>query len=77
MKSKEDSPKNPLGSPPLPPPPPPPSGASGASGTTGASDFAQDPRPPPPSPTPNPNDQSLGSATPGSSKTVATNAYTA
>ncbi|GKA60479.1 hypothetical protein Tco_0759886, partial [Tanacetum coccineum] len=48
-KSKQDSPKTPLGSPPSPPPPPPPpSGASGASGTTGASDSAQAPPPPPP-----------------------------
>ncbi|GJX32287.1 hypothetical protein Tco_0242142 [Tanacetum coccineum] len=49
-KSKQDSPKTPLGSPPSPPPPPPPpSGASGASGITGASDSAQAPPPPPPS----------------------------
>ncbi|GJU30858.1 hypothetical protein Tco_1174447 [Tanacetum coccineum] len=49
-KSKQDSPKTLLGSPPSPPPPPPPpSGASGASGTTGASDSAQAPPLPPPS----------------------------
>ncbi|GJQ93374.1 hypothetical protein Tco_0004513 [Tanacetum coccineum] len=73
MKSKQDSPKTP----PESPPPPPPSGASGASDTTGASDSAQDPLPPPQSPTTNPDDQSPGLAAPGSSKTVATTAYTA
>ncbi|GJT13984.1 hypothetical protein Tco_0861026 [Tanacetum coccineum] len=77
IKSKQDSPKTPPGSPPPPPLPPPPSGASGASGTTGASDSAQDPLLPPLSPTTNPDDQSPGSATPGSSKTAATTAYTA
>ncbi|GJX54066.1 hypothetical protein Tco_0282435 [Tanacetum coccineum] len=73
MKSKQDSLKTPPGS----PPPPPPSSASGASGTTGASDSAQDPLPPPPSPTTNPDDQSPGSTDLGSSKIVATTAYTA
>ncbi|GJW66598.1 hypothetical protein Tco_0121022 [Tanacetum coccineum] len=72
MKSKQDSPKTPHGS-----PPPPPSRASGASGITRASDSAQDPLPPPPSLKPNPDNQSLGLATPGSSKTAATTAYTA
>ncbi|GKB70968.1 hypothetical protein Tco_0932380 [Tanacetum coccineum] len=57
MKSKQDSPKTPHGSPPPPPPPPPPYGASRASGTTVASDSAQDPLPPPPSLTPNPDNQ--------------------
>ncbi|GJV16936.1 retrovirus-related pol polyprotein from transposon TNT 1-94 [Tanacetum coccineum] len=52
-KSKQDSPKTPLGSPPLPPPPPPSSGASGAFGTTGASNSAQDPPPQLPSLTTN------------------------
>ncbi|GKA57075.1 hypothetical protein Tco_0756263 [Tanacetum coccineum] len=74
MKSKQDSPKTPRGS---PPPPPPSSGASGASGTTRASNSTQDPLPPPPSPTTNPDDQSLGSAAPGSSKTAVTTAYIA
>ncbi|GJT29286.1 hypothetical protein Tco_0909561 [Tanacetum coccineum] len=69
--------KTPPGSPPPPPHPPPPSGASGASGTTRAFNSSQDPFPPPPSPIPNPDDQSPGSATPGSSKTAATTAYTA
>ncbi|GKE85437.1 hypothetical protein Tco_1559179, partial [Tanacetum coccineum] len=64
MKSKQDSPKTPPGSPPPPPHPLPP-------------DSAQDPLPPPPSLTPNPDDQSLGSATLGSSKRAATTAYTA
>ncbi|GKG19871.1 hypothetical protein Tco_0376970, partial [Tanacetum coccineum] len=77
IKSKQDSPKTPLGSPPPPLPPPPPSGASRASGTTGASDSAQDPLPSPPSPTPNLDNQSTSLAAPGLSKTSATTAYTA
>ncbi|GKD91787.1 hypothetical protein Tco_1371624, partial [Tanacetum coccineum] len=63
-------------SPPPPPPHPLPSSASEASGTTGASDSTQDPLPSPPSPTTNPDDQSPGLVAPGSSKTVATTAYT-
>ncbi|GKB08880.1 hypothetical protein Tco_0837192 [Tanacetum coccineum] len=76
MKNKQYSSKTPPGSPPPPPPPPPPSGALGASGITGASDSAQDPLPPLQSLITNPDDQSLGSATLGSSKTAATTAYT-
>ncbi|GKB61487.1 hypothetical protein Tco_0917673 [Tanacetum coccineum] len=48
-----------------------------AFGITRASDSAQDPPPPPQSPITNPDDQSPGSATPGSSKTATTTAYTA
>ncbi|GJR19245.1 hypothetical protein Tco_0967772 [Tanacetum coccineum] len=72
MKSKQDSPKTSLES-----PPPPPSGVLGAFGITGASDSVQDPLPPPQSPTTNPYEQSLGSAAPGSSKTAATTTYIA
>ncbi|GJS89747.1 hypothetical protein Tco_0772383 [Tanacetum coccineum] len=71
-KSKQDSPKTPPGLPPSPPPPPPPpSGASGASGTTGASDSAQAPPPPPPSSSTHQGGQSISTAAPSSSKTVA------
>ncbi|GKE93871.1 hypothetical protein Tco_1574966 [Tanacetum coccineum] len=76
-KSKQDSPKTPLGSPPSPPPPPPLSDASGASGIIRASDSAQDPPPPPPSLTTNRGDKSQSSTAPGSSKTTASTEYTA
>ncbi|GKA49339.1 hypothetical protein Tco_0742412 [Tanacetum coccineum] len=77
-KSKQDSLKPPPGSPPSPPPPPPPLlGASGASGTVGASDSAQAPPPPPPASSTHQGDQSIGTATPSSSKIAASAEYSA
>nr|GEV28081.1 hypothetical protein [Tanacetum cinerariifolium] len=74
-KKSRESPKTPLGSPPLqPPPPPPPAGLSGASGSLRASGSS--PVPPPP-PSINQKSQSKGSARPSSSKTAASAEYQA
>ncbi|GJT15051.1 hypothetical protein Tco_0873757 [Tanacetum coccineum] len=77
-KSKQDSPNTPPRSPPsLPPPPLLPSGASGASSITGAFDSTQAPPPPPPSLSTHQGDQSISTAAPSSSKTVASVEYSA
>ncbi|GJW74771.1 hypothetical protein Tco_0134141 [Tanacetum coccineum] len=64
----------PPGSPPHQlPPPPPPACPSGTSGTSGLSQFP----PPPPPPSTNQSDQSKSTAAPSSSKTAASDEYTA
>ncbi|GJW74772.1 hypothetical protein Tco_0134142 [Tanacetum coccineum] len=69
-----DLPKTPTGSPPHQlPPPPPPACPSGTSGTSGLSQFP----PPPPPPSTNQSDQSKSTAAPSSSKTAASDEYTA
>nr|GEU74739.1 hypothetical protein [Tanacetum cinerariifolium] len=71
-KKRRDSLKTPPESPPHQPPPPPlPAGPSGASGSS------QVPSPPPPPPSINQEGQSKGSATPSSSKIVASAEYQA
>nr|GEY37141.1 hypothetical protein [Tanacetum cinerariifolium] len=77
-KKSRESPKTPHGSPPhQPPPPPPPVGSSRASGSPGASGSSQVLPPPPPPSSTNQEGQSKDSATPSSSKTVASAEYQA
>nr|GFB83787.1 hypothetical protein [Tanacetum cinerariifolium] len=80
-KKRHDSSKTPPGSPPHKPPPtlPPagPSGTSGSSGASGASGSSEVPTLPPPPPYTNQEGQSHGSTTPSSSKTAASDEYTA
>ncbi|GJT24727.1 hypothetical protein Tco_0894664 [Tanacetum coccineum] len=76
-KKRRDSPKTPPGSPPHHlPPPPPPAGSFGTPGATGTSGSSQLPPPPPP-PSIHQSDQSTSTATPSSSKTAASDEYTA